>query len=115
MMARTAHRTAPGLLAAALLVGTVLFGSAACFDDECTPACRAGYACYYGICLSRGYCPLDDPFAEETPHCVERDESGDCTDFRGLCREGYSCECSFVGGDGACRDRRCVPAESVVE
>lgn len=115
MTARTPLRKGVGLLAGALLVGSVLVGSSACFDDECTPACRSGYSCYYGICLSRGYCPLDDPFAEPEPHCVEYDASGNCTEFRGLCREGYSCECAFVSGDGSCRDRECVPAESVVE
>ena len=88
------------------LLAAAVFGSG-CWNDDCDPACREGYACYYGVCLSRGYCPLDDPHVEDDPHCVEQDEDGECTDWRGLCTTDYSCECISVAADGTCRQRSC--------
>jgi hypothetical protein len=94
----------------ALLAGAMLLaGAAGCYDDTCDPACRDGYACYYGICLSRGYCPEGSANSER--HCVEYNERGDCVDWRGLCVEGYSCECTFLAGDGSCDRRECVTIE----
>ena len=105
-------RQAPCFIVASLLTA-LLVGAPGCYDDECDPACREGYSCYYGICLSRGFCPVDDPNAEAEQHCVEYDPDGTCTEYRGLCREGYSCECTFISGDGSCRRRECVLAAEV--
>jgi hypothetical protein len=85
--------------------------TAGCWDDSCAEPCREGYSCYYGICLSRGFCPSDDRNVEDENPCIQRDETTDqCVERSeySVCREGYSCECTELGSEGQCIQRTCL-------
>jgi hypothetical protein len=85
----------------------------ACWDDECNPPCEPGYACFYGACLSRGFCPANDPNADTCARysdpeagpveCIQRVDHG-------ICDRGYVCECQEFDIDDRCTRRQCVPS-----
>ncbi len=87
-----------------------------CWGDTCDEPCRPGYSCYYGICLSRGFCPGSDPNTEPEHPCIERDpETDECTERSpyAVCKQGYSCECKTSGSDTECLERYCKKLSSV--
>jgi len=93
------------LVAAALVVASLL--AAGCWDDDCSPACEEGFACYYGACLSRGFCPANDPHADT---CARYSDDGSCLQRvdHGICDRGWVCECQAFSAEGRCDERACV-------
>jgi hypothetical protein len=84
----------------------------ACWDDECNPACEAGYACFYGACLSRGFCPASDPNADTCARYEETATGVECVEQvdHGICNRGYVCQCQTFDIDQHCTRRECVPS-----
>jgi len=71
--------------------------TASCWNDDCDQPCRDSYSCYYGICLSRGYCPTGGNHTEQ--NCLRRDATtNECLEPSpyDVCEEGYSCECTTL-------------------
>ncbi len=94
-----------------VILGVVLgisLAASGCWDDECSPSCQPGYSCYYGVCLSRGFCPADDPNADT---CANYSKNGECLERvdHGICDRGWVCECqNFDATTGRCTERECV-------
>jgi hypothetical protein len=94
-----------------LLAATVIAAAAAlsgCWDDTCPEGCAPGYACYYGECLSRGFCPLG---TDNSTNCAQYDGDGRCIQEveHGICDRGFVCVCE--GYDPAterCARRSCL-------
>lgn len=103
------------VLSISLLVAMIALSlvAPACWDDECVPECEAGYACFYGACLSRGFCPASDKNANT---CARYEETADggvvCVQEvdHGICNRGYVCECQEFDIDERCTRRQCVPS-----
>lgn len=79
------------IVAAALLFTAV--ATAGCWDDDCPEGCDAGYACYYGACLSRNLCPRG---TEHSDDCAQYDEDNNCIQEvdHGICNTGFVCACT---------------------
>jgi hypothetical protein len=103
-----------------IIITTALIGASmmtsGCYDDECADGCLPGYACYYGVCLSRGWCSANDPNADT---CAEYDSNGECTlrVDHGICDRGYVCVCRVVDEDGECEpsSRQCMETTDIDE
>lgn len=96
-------------LACVLTIGIVVVTlvSAGCYDNDCSPLCEEGYACYYGACLSRGFCPVGDDHADT---CARYSDTGECLQRvdHGICDRGWVCECQNFSAAGRCTERACV-------
>ena len=99
------------LIVVSTVAATLLMVSG-CWNDDCDPACEPGSACYYGVCLSRAFCPELGPCTtdrdcprdvdcvrgqceDHADNCASYDALGDC-EFRvnhGICERGYACVC----------------------
>jgi len=99
-----------GLPLIAVALCLVMFFVSSCWDDDCPEGCPDGTACFYGVCLSRQFCPVDDPNAD---NCAQYEGGSDglvCSQRvdHGICREGYRCACESFTAEGRCRNPRCV-------
>lgn len=109
-----------GRLFLSVVTATALFGgsllASGCYEDECAGGCQTGYACYYGVCLSRGWCPADDDHADT---CAQYNDLGECTQRvdHGICDRGYVCVCRTINDDGECEpsSRECMPSTDAEE
>jgi hypothetical protein len=102
---RTYSRCLTDVLAAGVVIATLAAGG--CWDDECSPPCEEGFACYYGACLSRGFCPANDDHADT---CARYSDTGECLQRvdHGICDRGWVCECQNFNAEGRCTERECV-------
>ncbi len=98
--------TLRALLFTALLCASIFI--VGCWDDGCPDGCDPGYACYYGVCLSRGFCPLG---TFDSTNCAQYDGDGACIQEveHGICDRGFVCVCDdFDPATGQCTGRYCA-------